>query len=174
MNEITQNSLENAWVSGLIDGEGSFTLNIHLYGKNKHGICIRPTFSMSLHHKDQNILQKVMRFIGVGEIIKLENGHYSYQTTSVNDAMKIVGIFNKENYFYLKKKDYEIWRESVSLINNNQHRNYDGLMKILKNREELNKCTKSKRRIRLKDLEKFIDKNYKKRPYTHNSSIRIN
>ncbi|MBU4124406.1 MAG: LAGLIDADG family homing endonuclease [Nanoarchaeota archaeon] len=147
-----------------------YSLHIQKYGKDKKNICISPSFSLALHYKDKDTLEKLKKFMGVGNIIKNPAGHFLYQITSINDLLKIIKVFDRENYFFVKKNDYICWRDSVFMLKDGEHRDYNGLFKILKNREELNKLTQSKRRIGLKDIEKMIGGNYKKRVYTHCSS----
>ncbi len=164
-----QQEIEKGWLCGFVDGEGCFSIRVQRYGSNKNNICLRPDFAITQHKKDKSALEKVRNIIGVGSIVKRNlDGHFVYQIHSIKDALTLIDFFDSNDFLNIKKKDYELWKKCVIMLKNGHHRTYDGLVEILKIRHEINKDTKSKKRITLNDIKEFIEKDYKKRSYLNN------
>jgi hypothetical protein len=166
-----QQMVENGWFCGFVDGEGSFCIHIQKYGPNKERICLRPSFSIAQHKQSKYVLDKIKNNFGFGKVIRRSiDGHFMYQVTSLKDSMSLIDFFDSNDFLNIKKNDYELWKKCVVMLKNGEHRDYDGLIEILKIRQKLNENTKSKRRITLNDINKLIGKAYSKRSYLNGNN----
>lgn len=155
--DLHNNIWKEGWITGLVDGEGSFCIEVQRYGKMKYGICLRPNFAIGLHYKDKKTIEALLNYFGIGNIVKRSiDGHFSYQVSSVKDCLKIAEFFDKNKLLTTKNKDYLLWKDCLNRINNGEHRDLSGLIKILEIREHINPLTKNKRRIPLSKLKEMI------------------
>lgn len=66
--QILESKLDPNFVSGFIDGEGSFSVTFIKDKSYKSGWQIKTTFSIGLHKKDLALLEKFKNYFGVGGI----------------------------------------------------------------------------------------------------------
>jgi len=70
---VLRSSLENFklypwWVTGFVDGEGCFHVEVRKNLSSKLGWVVVPRFSITLHEKDKAELEAVIKSLGVGKI----------------------------------------------------------------------------------------------------------
>lgn len=58
------------WVTGFIDGEGSFSVSISKNKDLKVGWRVKLIFQIELHKKDIVLLKNIKHSLGVGKIFK--------------------------------------------------------------------------------------------------------
>ena len=111
--KLLENQILNPWfLTGFVDGEGCFRLNIV---KNKLNTEweVRLSFSISLHIKDRSLLEKkkIIILIGTGKIFK--HGRQSVQlvVSSKKDLQKIIKHFDKFPLITQKFTHYELWKK---------------------------------------------------------------
>jgi NADH-ubiquinone oxidoreductase chain 3 len=106
------NRLNPYFVSGFIDGEGSFLTIIRKIPKYKYYWQIETRFQMGLHKKYENILELIKIYLGgIGNINKQSKDSVQYSVTSQKDFNVIIDHLNKyplltqnkADLFYLKK-----------------------------------------------------------------------
>src|SRR5689334_15291323 len=107
----------NSWISGFIDGEGSF--NIRATERNTE--CV---FCVAVRDDDAEILQRIQAHLGIGRI-RLTNPPSGCRTNanpqarwwvcSKADTAKLVAFLDAYPLQAKKRRDYEIWREAVEL-----------------------------------------------------------
>ena len=131
----------NPWVwSGLIDGEGSFTIIIVKDKIRKLGWRIEAKFQLGLHSKDYGVLSQLQQYLGgIGAIYlngKREVANYS--VCSINDLNKL--IFHLDRYPLLTQKaaDYLLFKQVVELMNNKVHLTVEGLNQIVNIKASMN------------------------------------
>jgi len=56
------------WVTGFVDGEGSFHVLVRKNKYSNHGWRVEQRFTLVLHKKDEALLQKIKSSLGVGKI----------------------------------------------------------------------------------------------------------
>lgn len=130
----------NPWfVSGFIDGDGSFSVSI-AKKKSGTGWKIQPLLSIGLDPKDLDILVQIKAFFKVGKIYTSKRGIIYYTVGSTKDMIKyILPHFDKYPLFSLKLKDYLVFKEIVLLMEKGEHKTIPGLLKIFSLRANLNK-----------------------------------
>ena len=129
------------YISGLVDGEGSFTVYIRnpdLPKKAKRRVTAEPRFYVKLVEKDKKILYQLKKFFGCGnvyfqkDIRKNHQNCYRYEVGNRGDLEKIIIPFFKKYRlkFPSKKKDFEIFCRIMKGIKKKQHLRESGLRKL--------------------------------------------
>ena len=62
--------LEPYYITGFVDGEGSFAISVNPHSRYSTGYRVKATFSIGLHERDLPLLQLIKEFFGVGSITK--------------------------------------------------------------------------------------------------------
>jgi hypothetical protein len=70
------------FVTGFIDAEGCFILDLFASKNYKHGYQVSLNFKISVHSKDGDLLEKLKIYFGVGNIIKHGANSLQYRVTS--------------------------------------------------------------------------------------------
>lgn len=129
------------YISGLIDGEGSFTVYIRnpdLRKKAKRRVIAEPRFYVKLVEKDKKILYQLKKFFGCGNVYfqkdtrKNHQNCYRYEVGNRGDLEKIIiPFFQKYRLkFPSKKKDFEIFCRIMKGIKKKKHLKESGLRKL--------------------------------------------
>lgn len=163
---LNVDKLHPNWVTGFVDAEGCFSIVIE---KPNSLTKVKASFEINLHEKDQDILNKIKSFFGVGAVYHRPDRKLSvYRVTKIN-YIKDVIIPHFTNYPLISKKrvDFLLWSEVIKLILNKDHLTLEGFLKILSYYASIN------RGVSLKVLEYYpniipIDKPVIKLPYNLN------
>lgn len=136
--------LDARYIVGLVDGEGSFHINIRRWPKNKNGYSVSAEFSMDLLDEDVEILRSLQQTLECGTVIPKRQRkdkwrlQARYHVTNLKDINEIIVPFFKENppQFPTKKTDFEVWCQILELMNAGKHLTNEGLEKVLELREQ--------------------------------------
>jgi hypothetical protein len=131
----------NPWfITGFIDGEGSFICSIYKASDCKLGWRVSTIFSISLHINDLVLLQRIQSFFGVGSISINKNSNTAiYIVKSIQDIINIIiPHFIRYPLLTQKKADFLLFKSIAQLINNKEHLTKEGLYKILNIKASLN------------------------------------
>lgn len=129
------------FITGFIDGEGSFSVSI-LKDKNyKCGWRVKPVFTLGLHIKDEILLKDIQNIFGpsVGKIYKLKVDLLQLRVFSVKDLLKVFKHFEQFPLLTQKQSDYVLFKQALNLILNKEHLTMEGLTKIVAIKGFLNK-----------------------------------
>jgi len=120
------------WVTGFIDGEGSFIINTTKSKTTKTGFSVKLMFWLWLHHSDEALLHSLKAFFkGAGHIVHTK--HYvAYRVENFSEIMEhIIPHFlaypcgsTKFIYFYL-------FKAAADLISKKEHLSLEGYIKLL-------------------------------------------
>lgn len=139
--------LDPWWVSGFVDGEGSFCAFVSKSSKLKIGWETQLIFNITLHTKDLDLLTDIKTFFGEIGYIKYNKGNnaVSYSVAKLDDlANVIIPHFNKYYLVTQKRVDFNLFSSLVEMVKNKEHLNKEGLSKIVSYKASLNKgMTKS-------------------------------
>ncbi len=144
-----KNMILDPWyVTGLVEGEGCFSVSFTLRRKLKIGIETRPSFSVSLNKRDVDLLKKLRKFFECGAIRYSNSDHtYKYEVRSVRDIVKkILPHFEKYPLEGSKKEDFEKFKKIVLMIHQNKHLSRKFLPKIIELAYSMNPSGKRKHR----------------------------
>jgi hypothetical protein len=126
--------------SGLIDGEGSFSIIVDRNKTRKLGWRVELKFQLGLHTKDLNLLYLLQEYLGgIGSIHLARNREIvNYVISSIEDLNKL--IIHLEEYPLLTKKsaDFLLFKQAVKLVNNKAHLTLEGLNQIVNIKASMN------------------------------------
>lgn len=123
----------NSYVTGFVDGEGSFLVSFTLRKRMKTGIEVRPSFTISQNKRDYQILLRIKTFFGIGGIrFNRRDDCYKYEVRSLKDLNKIVIPHFRRYPPQTSKRDSFIrFTQICKLIQNNQHLTKGGITTII-------------------------------------------
>ena len=77
--------LDDGYILGLIEGEGSFTFSTNILGRSESGILRRkvPAFMLQMHERDTKLIESVRDYLG------LKNRIYNYLSPALVTNKKI-------------------------------------------------------------------------------------
>ena len=145
LHKSRKNSRIHPWfITGFIDAECSFGINIKKNSRYKLGYYVNPGFSIALHKKDEKLLLLLQEFFGGIGVVKTSSrpNMVEYRIFAIKDLDIIL------NHFYLyplitkKGGDYSLFKEALGCIKNKQHLTREGLDQIKKIKGSMNKNRK--------------------------------
>lgn len=144
--------IKTGWVIGFVDGEGCFSIGFIKQpnkGKRKGyrtGYQVYPEFAVTQGEKSLNSLKELKNFFAVGQIIinRRYDNHkehlYRYVVRKRDDLLKIIIPFFKQYRLQTaKSRDFDTFVRCVNLINQNQHLERGGLIKIAELTQTMNR-----------------------------------
>lgn len=135
------------YVTGLIEGEGSFYVGILPRKLGEVDWEVRPSFSISQSWRNRGIIFRLKEFFGCGFIRPSKKDNtIKYEVRSLKELReKILPHFEKYPLEGEKKKDFEIFKEILEMMEKKEHLKKDGLLRII---EKVIKMTKNEKRMR--------------------------
>lgn len=133
--------LSEEYITGLVDGEGSFTFYIRNPEDNsyrKRRIKAEPRFYLKLIEKDKKILYKLKDYFGCGNVYfqkdkRLNHQNcYRYEVANRKHLEEIIIPFFKNHGLKLQSKqnDFKIFCELMKMIKSGDHLTKNGLRKM--------------------------------------------
>lgn len=138
LNLPTLNRLDPWFVSGFVDGQGTFQLSLLKSKKLKTGWEVQPGFKIELHSKDFELLRLIRDFFRVGNL-RLAGDRAIYTVRSLKDHMVILNHFDKFPLITKKQVDYKLFKTALHLIIAKEHITEKGLREIVSIRASLNR-----------------------------------
>jgi len=98
----------NPWViTGLADSEGSFIISIQTSENSSTKWKVKPSFSITLHKKDIEIIEHLRNTLGVGKIrVKGDTKRVEYIVESFKELIVIIEHFDQYPLVTAKSADY--------------------------------------------------------------------
>lgn len=134
------------YVSGFIDGEGSFCVSINTHKTSKRGIEIKPEFEIELRADDKEILDRIVATIGCGKIYDCSYDRYGWyphaklKVTSRREMVRHLFPFIDQYPLQAKKANiYKLFREIVEMMSRKEHMTDEGFQRIQKLRNQMRK-----------------------------------
>ena len=140
--ETTYNSTivnPGVW-SGLIDGEGSFSVIVDRNKTRILGWRVQLKFQIGLHTKDLNLLYLLQQYLGnIGSIHLARNREIvNYSIDSNEDLNKLIVHLEKYPLLTQKAADLLLFKQAVKLVNNKAHLSVEGLNQIVNIKASMN------------------------------------
>ena len=130
--------LDPMYITGIIDGEGSFNVSISKSSTRSLGYVITFSFEIGLHNIDLNLLKQIQAYFQVGGIYKHSNNMMRYKVSSFQNIIKvIIPHFLKYPLITQKRVDFEIFKNIINIINNGPL-SLEDLQKIVNLKASLN------------------------------------
>ena len=130
----------NSYITGFTDGEGCFLISFSLRQKMNLGIEVRPSFSISQHKRNKDIILFLQKYFKCGGVrFSKRDQNYKYEVRSIDDLMKIIiPHFVKFPLLTSKKDEFKRFEEICNLIYSNHHLSQEGMKKIIELSREVN------------------------------------
>lgn len=153
----------NPWyIVGFVEGEGTFHIALYKDSRMCTRIKVIPEFHINQSHLRLVTLEKIRDFFDCG-YIKDNHKAKSNDVTKVyvvrdrkDLKKKLVPFFEKYPLLSNKQKDFELFKEVVSLVDQGEHRKITGIKKILRLAYQMNSQGRY-RQVKLNDLLTFLE-----------------
>ena len=108
------------WLSGFIDGEGCFLINMKRWPTGN--VTYIPVFRLGLRADDAPMLFAIVDAVGVGALYKNKphgncpNPGLLWHVGALADTQALVNILDEHPLRTNKRHDYALWREAVQVF----------------------------------------------------------
>ena len=126
------------WVTGFVDGEGSFSMYIIKSKTAAIGWTIEPCFIITLHVRDLDLLYYINNFFSVGSV-SIVGKNARFRVRSRLELKIIIAHFNKYPLQTTKVVNFVYFCEILNLMDNKVHANIPGFLKLASLINKLNK-----------------------------------
>ena len=128
------------WITGFVDGEGTFFISIYESSKLKTGFQVRIGFKITQGIKNIQILYNIKTHFGIGHVKAQKTNIYEYRVNDFTQMIEIIlPFFNKYALHTTKKFDFLRVLYVSKLMKRKEHLTIEGLAKIRKIRKKMNK-----------------------------------
>jgi len=132
------------YISGFVDGEGSFNISIRRHPGYKLGWKTSLTFNVS--QKGFRSLKLLNRIFQCGYVRKRwDNLHYFEILDFKKIVSRVIPFFTKFQLRSEKRRDFLIFRRVAELVKEGKHLTANGIKKILELRQPMNYGGKNRR-----------------------------
>jgi hypothetical protein len=147
------------YLAGFVDGEGSF--NVSLRKRNDHTMKWQVVLTFNVSQKESYILSQLKKYLGCGRIQQRKDGlHYYVCSNPLAIQEKIIPFFRKFKFRSAqKKRNFSIFSRIAEKVFRKEHLTKEGLIEIVRLREELNRGRGRKRKYGLEHVERLLKKN---------------
>ena len=136
----------NPWyLSGLVDGEGSFCITISKHKTKKLGLDPRLSFEIEMIIEDKPLLLKVKNTLNCGNVYTLSyerygwRPHAKYSTKSQKEIFdKVIPFFRKYPMQGKKRKDFEFFCKAAEMFKKKEHLSIEGINKLREIQSKMN------------------------------------
>jgi hypothetical protein len=130
----------NPWVlTGFADAEGCFTILVQPNNKYNTNYRVKAIFTIDLHKKDLELLENIKNAFGVGTVRVKAISKIEFRVESVKELSVIINHFDKYPLVTKKISDYLIFKQCFEMIQQGEHLNENGLLKIISLKNFLNR-----------------------------------
>ncbi len=153
MNQLMQNTEMNPWaLTGFIDAQGCFKINIKKSLTHKLGWCVEPKFNQTLHPVDKGILLQLQKFFnGAGKIYNQKNA-ITFSKGSKKDLKLLIDHLDKYPLLTQKKADFLQLKETIKIKERHSKLSMENLNKIVNIKASINWGLSNKLKSELKFL----------------------
>lgn len=138
------------YISGFVDGEGSFNISIRKHPGYKLGWKTSLTFNVS--QKGAQSLELLNKTFQCGYVRKRwDDLHYFEIVEFEKIISRVIPFFQKFKLRSEKRNDFLTFREIAELVKNGEHLTVNGIRKILELRQPMNYGGKN-RRLKSEDI----------------------
>lgn len=140
---INPKILNPAWVTGFIDGEGTFHIGVLTNASMRLGFQVQLQFAITQHIRDLPLMQKFIPFFGnVGLIVNDGPTKVQYRIRSFKHLPVLFNLLDQYPLQTQKALDAQCFREVYNMMLNKEHLTQIGLDKILAIKATMNRSRK--------------------------------
>ena len=144
-----QNKLNPYYITGFIDGEGSFCVSFGFHKTLSRRVEIRPEFEIELRADDSKVLNRIRQAIGCGKVYKLNYERYGWyphiklKISNNKDLTKyLIPFLDKYPLQARKAQSYKLFKEVVQMVARKEHLTDAGFKRITVLRNKMRKLGK--------------------------------
>ena len=134
------------FMSGLVCGEGNFTIAIAKAKSCRLGYHVRPIFQIELGKVDEQLVAAIRDFFGFGSISfpapRKREGNESptvrYSVTAMADCVRLETFFAASQLVGVKQRAFNVWCKCLTIIREGRHTATDGFREIVHLRSTIN------------------------------------
>lgn len=118
------------WIAGFIQADGTFGLNYIKSVRMKLGYTCQPQFRATQHERDLVVLERIIKTLGCGNIVKPSSGRdrYDISVANIKDITTIIiPFFQKYSLYGTKYLDFHTFCEGIYIIEKKKHLTQEGL-----------------------------------------------
>ena len=135
------------YLSGFVDGEGTFSVAIIRHPFQHLGWMINPVFQVYQHQRHKKILELFQEFFGTGKIYR-KSGIHPVLTFSVDSRKslkeRIIPFFERFPLL-VKQEEFQRFRQIVEAMERKEHLNKEGFKRIVSLAYEMNQQGKGRK-----------------------------
>ena len=140
------------YLSGFVDGEGSF--NASLRQRKDHRMKWQIVLTFNVAQKDIGNLILLKKYLNCGRLQARKDGVHYFVVSNYRDIKDCVIPFFERFHFFssLKRRNFSLFRELTMLMNLQEHLKPEGFKKLVEIREFLNEGKGRKRKYNILDV----------------------
>jgi len=140
------------YLTGFVDGEGSF--NVSIRKRKDYQMRWQVVLTFNVSQKDRVVLALLKRYLGCGRLQQRKDGVHYYVVTNYHSIQeRVIPFFTKFKFLSAeKKRNFSVFKRIAKMVYEGKHLDKEGLEKILKLREKLNKGRGRKRKYNIEDV----------------------
>jgi|SRR3989338_4720887 len=132
------------WVSGFVDGEGTFYIGINRQSSMTVGYQVLPEFRVVQHKRDIRLLYGLKAFFGCGVVRVNHEERYELRVRDIKHLKDIIiPFFRKYQLNTQKKFDFYKFQKVIGLMAEGCHLKEAGVLEITKIAEQMNRREKN-------------------------------
>jgi len=140
---MDKNLIDPNWITGFVDGEGTFYVGINKHQEMTAGWQVLPEFRIVQHQKDIKLLYKLKKYFGCGTVRKNHGDRYELRIRKLDHLKNVViPFFEKYPLQTRKKYDFLSFRKVVLLMDKKEHLTEEGIKKIFSAIKKMNRQDK--------------------------------
>lgn len=151
--ELQNDDINSYYVTGFIDGEGCFLINVAARSDVKIGHTVNLTFKLKIHSRDLELLKNIKEFFqNIGNIVIRKDGYVEFIVSSQKDIEVLIKHFDSYPLVTQKWSDYQIFKQVFIMIKNKEHLTMEGLKRIISLKAVFNKGLTDKLKTAFPDV----------------------
>lgn len=120
-----------SYISGFIDGEGTFYIKIAKCSTIKTGYSVQLSFGLTLHSRELALLKLIQgEFSGIGFIWD-GGGQIQYQISNIKQLDILIAHLDKYPLLTRKLSDFLLFKQAWEMVVKKEHLTEEGLIKIV-------------------------------------------
>ena len=134
------------YLSGFVDGEGSF--NVSFRQRPDHTIGWQTVLTLNVAQRDKTVLALMKQHLGCGRLQARRDGVWYYVVTNPESIKeRIIPFFERFGFLSAKsKRNFSIFKRIAQLVFDKKHLTREGLEEVAELRELLNEGRGRKRK----------------------------
>ena len=130
-----------AWVTGFIDGEGTFFVDLLKNKTMALGIQVQLQFSITQHIRDADLMRSLVDFFGAGIVVSDGPTKVQYRIRRFADfEQSLFPLLDEYPLMTQKRLDAEAFRKVHALMKDGRHLTPDGLDEIRAIKSTMNRA----------------------------------